>query len=153
MTNNSKSQNGKISILIVEDDKFLRELLVRKVESAGFVTSIAVDGKEALKKIKEELPRLVLLDLVLPGIDGFEILKQVKEDPQTSKVSVIILSNLGQREDVERGLKLGADDYLIKAHFTPDEIIQKVQKLCISFTFPYISPRANFCLAKDRSDD
>jgi len=129
MDNNPKSQNGKISILIVEDDKFLRELLVRKVESAGFVTSVAIDGKEALKKIKEELPRLVLLDLVLPGIDGFEILKQVKEDPQTSKVSVIILSNLGQREDVERGLKLGADDYLIKAHFTPDEIIQKVQKL------------------------
>lgn len=129
MTNNSKSQNGKIPVLIVEDDKFLRELLVRKVESAGFTTSIAVDGKEALKKIKEELPRLVLLDLVLPGIDGFEVLRQVKANPQTSKVSVIILSNLGQREDVERGLKLGADDYLIKAHFTPDEIIQKVQKL------------------------
>lgn len=129
MDNNLKSQNGKISVLIVEDDKFLRELLVRKVESAGFVTSIAIDGKEALRKIKEELPRLVLLDLVLPGIDGFEILKQVKEDPKTNKVSVIILSNLGQREDVERGLKLGADDYLIKAHFTPDEIIQKVQKL------------------------
>ena len=129
MTNNSKSQNEKISILIVEDDRFLRELLVRKVESAGFVTTIAVDGKEALKKIKEELPRLVLLDLVLPGIDGFEVLRQVKADPQTSKISVIILSNLGQREDVERGLKLGADDYLIKAHFTPDEIIQKVQKL------------------------
>jgi len=129
MDNNSKSQNGKIPVLIVEDDKFLRELLVRKVESAGFTTSIAVDGKEALKKIKEELPRLVLLDLVLPGIDGFEVLRQVKANPQTSKVSVIILSNLGQREDVERGLKLGADDYLIKAHFTPDEIIQKVQKL------------------------
>lgn len=129
MTNNSKSQNGKMPVLIVEDDKFLRELLVRKVESAGFTTSIAVDGKEALKKIKEELPRLVLLDLVLPGIDGFEVLRQVKANPQTSKVSVIILSNLGQREDVERGLKLGADDYLIKAHFTPDEIIQKVQKL------------------------
>jgi len=129
MDNNSKSQNGKIPVLIVEDDKFLRELLVRKVESAGFTTSIAVDGKEALKKIKEELPRLVLLDLVLPGIDGFEVLRQVKANPQTSKVLVIILSNLGQREDVERGLKLGADDYLIKAHFTPDEIIQKVQKL------------------------
>ena len=102
MDNNPKSQNGKISILIVEDDKFLRELLVRKVESAGFVTSVAIDGKEALKKIKEELPRLVLLDLVLPGIDGFEVLRQVKANPQTSKVLVIILSNLGQREDVER---------------------------------------------------
>ncbi len=69
---------------------------------------------------------MVLLDLVLPGVDGFDILKEVKETPETSKIPVIILSNLGQREEVERGLKLGADDYLIKAHFTPDEIINKV---------------------------
>ena len=116
----------KAFILLVEDDKFLRELLVRKLEGVGFKISTAVDGREALKKVKEELPDLVLLDLVLPGVDGFDILKEVKETPETSKIPVIILSNLGQREEVERGLKLGADDYLIKAHFTPDEIINKV---------------------------
>ena len=116
----------KAFILLVEDDKFLRELLVRKLETVGFKISTAVDGNEALKKVKEELPELVLLDLVLPGVDGFDILKEIKEDSATSKIPVIILSNLGQREEVERGLRLGADDYLIKAHFTPDEIITKI---------------------------
>jgi len=116
----------KAFILLVEDDKFLRELLVRKLETVGFKVSTAVDGRDALKKVKEELPELVLLDLVLPGVDGFDILKEIKEDSTTSKIPVIILSNLGQREEVERGLKLGANDYLIKAHFTPDEIITKI---------------------------
>ena len=116
----------KAFILLIEDDKFLRELLVRKLETVGFKVSTAVDGREALKKVKEELPELVLLDLVLPGVDGFDILKEIKEDSATSKIPVIILSNLGQREEVERGLELGANDYLIKTHFTPDEIITKI---------------------------
>lgn len=124
---NNENNEKKISILIVEDDKFLRELLVRKLETVGFQTSAAVDGQEALVKIKEELPQIILLDLVLPGIDGFEVLKQIKEDDKTNKIPVIILSNLGQREEVERGIKLGAADYLIKAHFTPEEIIEKVK--------------------------
>jgi len=119
----------KEPILIVEDDKFLRELLFRKLKNNEFNVSIAVDGTEALKKIKEGNYRVILLDLVLPGVDGFEILKKIKEDPKTSKISVIILSNLGQEEEVEKGLRLGAEDYLIKAHFTPDEIIRKIEKV------------------------
>jgi len=79
------------------------------------------------KSGKSKKPDLVLLDLILPGIDGFEVLAKVKEDPATTSVPVIILSNLGQREDVERGMKLGAIDYLIKAHFTPNEIIDKIK--------------------------
>jgi len=86
-----------------------------------------VDGEEGIKKIKEEKPGLVLLDLILPGIDGFEVLTKMREDPSLSSIPVIILSNLGQKEDVERGLKLGAADYLIKAHFTPGEIIDKIK--------------------------
>ncbi|MFH1401371.1 MAG: response regulator [Parcubacteria group bacterium] len=116
-------------ILIVEDDKFLRELMAQKLIREGFNISEAVDGEEGLKKIKEEKPRLVLLDLILPGIDGFEVLSKIKEDPEISQTPVIILSNLGQREDVERGLKLGATDYLIKAHFTPGEIIEKIKNI------------------------
>ena len=127
MANNLKNQKAKI--LIVEDDKFLRELLVHKLETEGFKVLTAIEGKEALKKIKEELPQLILLDLVLPGIDGFEVLRQIKENPQTNKISVIILSNLGQKEEVEKGIQLGADDYLIKAHFTPEEIIKKVKEI------------------------
>jgi DNA-binding response OmpR family regulator len=116
-------------ILIVEDDKFLRELIAKKLKNEGFDVVEAVDGKEGLKKIKEERPDLVLLDLILPGIDGFEVLARVKEDPNLAQIPVIILSNLGQREEVERGLKLGARDYLIKAHFTPGEIVEKIKNI------------------------
>ena len=109
--------------------KFLRELMAQKLIREGFKISEAVDGTEGIKKIKEEKPALILLDLILPGIDGFEVLAKMKEDPLLASTPVIILSNLGQKEDVERGLKLGAVDYLIKAHFTPGEIITKVKSI------------------------
>ena len=115
------------TILDVEDDKFLRELIVRKLIQEDFSTSEAIDGEDGMKKIKEEKPDLVLLDLILPGIDGFEVLSKMKEDMSLTRTPVIILSNLGQKDDVERGFKLGAVDYLIKAHFTPGEIIEKVK--------------------------
>jgi len=115
------------TILIIEDDKFLRELIARKLTEEGFGVSEAVDGEEGIKKIKEEKPDLVLLDLILPGIDGFEVLSQMREESALSSIPVIILSNLGQKEDVEKGLKMGAVDYLIKAHFTPGEIIDKIK--------------------------
>jgi CheY-like chemotaxis protein len=86
-----------------------------------------VDGEEALKRLETEKPDLVLLDLILPGIDGFEVLAKIKQDPSLTSIPVIILSNLGQKEDVDRGLKLGATDYLIKAYFTPKEIVEKVR--------------------------
>jgi DNA-binding response OmpR family regulator len=114
-------------ILIIEDDKFLRELIVKKLTDENFETDEAVDGEEGIKKINSTNPDLVLLDLILPGIDGFEVLKKTKDNLSSASIPVIILSNLGQREDVEKGLKLGAVDYLVKAHFTPNEIIEKVK--------------------------
>lgn len=119
----------KKKILIVEDDRFLRELMAKKLTAEGFDVKEAVDGEDGLKKAKEEKPNLILLDLILPGIDGFEVLSRIKEDPSLEIIPVIILSNLGQKEDVERGLKLGAADYLVKAKFTPSEIIEKVRKI------------------------
>ena len=115
------------TILIIEDDKFLRELIVQKLIKEGFEISEAVDGEEGMKKVKEEKPDLVLLDLILPGIDGFEVLSRMREESALASIPVIILSNLGQREDVEKGLRMGAVDYLIKAHFTPGEIIDKIK--------------------------
>jgi DNA-binding response OmpR family regulator len=117
----------KKTVLIVEDDKFLRELISRKILNEGFDVSEAVDGEDGLKKVKEEKPDLILLDLILPGIDGFEFLARIKEDSGLAQIPVIILSNLGQKEDIEKGMKLGAVDYLIKAHFTPREIIEKIK--------------------------
>lgn len=114
-------------ILIVEDDKFLRELISQKLVKEGYDISEAIDGEEGIKKVKEEKPDLVLLDLILPGADGFEVLSRIKADPALAPIPVIILSNLGQKDDIEKGLKLGAVDYLIKAHFTPAEIIEKIK--------------------------
>lgn len=121
MTNKSK-------ILIIEDDKFLKSLCVKKLQKAGFVVFTASDGEEGLEKIKKERPALILLDVVLPGIDGFEVLKCLKQDSATASIPVILLTNLGQEDNIEKGLALGADDYLVKARFTPGQIVKKVKQ-------------------------
>ena len=115
-------------ILIIEDDKFLRELIVRKLTSENYDVIEAVDGENGIKLTKEQKPDLILLDLILPGIDGFEVLSQVKKDSSVMMIPIIILSNLGQRDDIEKGLQLGAVGYLVKAHFTPNEIIEKIEQ-------------------------
>src|SRR3989338_4131432 len=110
------------NILIVEDDDFFRELLRKKLLSKEFNILEAIDGEKGVMLIKEKKPDLVLLDLLLPNIDGFEVLLKVKGDLSTSKIPIIILSNLGQQEDIERGLKLGANDYLVKSQFDINQI-------------------------------
>jgi len=116
-------------ILVIEDDKFLRELIAQKIMKEGYDMAEAVDGEKGIEAVKKEKPDLILLDLILPGIDGFEVLARIKADPEIAKIPVIILSNLGQKDDIEKGLKMGASDYLIKAHFTPAEIIAKVKTI------------------------
>jgi len=117
-------------ILIIEDDEFLLGLLVEKLTKEQFIVSVAFDGEEGLKKLKQEEPDLIILDLILPGMHGFEFLKRIKKDPKTSQIPVIILSNLGQRQEIEQGIKLGAVDYLVKANFTPKEIVEKIKRYC-----------------------
>ena len=114
-------------ILVIEDDKFLRELISQKLLHEGYDITEATDGEKGLEAVKKEKPDLVLLDLILPGVDGFEVLAKIKEDSIMAQIPVIILSNLGQKDDIEKGLKMGAVDYLIKAHFTPAEIIEKIR--------------------------
>jgi len=114
-------------ILLIEDDKFLRELIIQKLGREGFEVAEAPEGEAGLTKMKTEQPDLVLLDLILPGIDGFEVLSRMKKDSALVSIPVIILSNLGQRDDVQKGIDLGAEDYLIKAHFTPGEIVEKIK--------------------------
>lgn len=116
-------------ILLVEDDKFLRELLARKLRNEGFEVLEAIDGNEAIELAKSKKPILILLDLILPGKDGFEVLSEIKKEPETKEIPVLILSNLGQREEIEKGLKLGAFDYFVKAHTSPGEIVEKIRKV------------------------
>ena len=127
---NDGKKRGK-KILVVEDDQLLLDLCCKKLQKEGFDVDIAIDGNTALEKIISNKPDLILLDLVLPGIDGFEILKKIREDSddKIKKIPVIILSNLGQESDIEKGKKLGAADYFIKASVTMDEIARKVKDL------------------------
>lgn len=117
------------NILIIEDDEFLRGLISKKFVSESFNIISAIDGTDGIKKAQEEKPNLILLDLVLPNIDGFEVLTKLKGDSATSSIPIVILSNLGQKEDIDKGMKLGATDYIIKAQFTPEEIVEKIKAI------------------------
>lgn len=116
-------------ILLIEDDEFLAELYATKLNLENFEVGLAVDGEKGLKMIKEKKPDLILLDIILPKMDGFEILKIVKSDKALKKIPVILLTNLSQKDEVKRGLDLGADDYLIKAHFMPSEVVKKIKQV------------------------
>lgn len=125
----SNQKENKTKILLIEDDTFLAGIYATKFEQAGFEVSLAADGEAGLKAAQKEKPNIILLDILMPKMDGFEVLENLKKDANLSKIPVILLTNLGQREDVEKGLKLGAVDYLIKAHFMPHETVEKVKKV------------------------
>lgn len=116
-------------ILIVEDDLFLAEIYQKKFEMEGFKVSMANDGEKAVNDIKKKMPDLVLLDILLPKLDGFSVLEAIKSDSVSKDIPIILLTNLGQQDDVQRGLEKGAADYLIKTHFKPSEVVDKVRKL------------------------
>ncbi|KKU97150.1 MAG: Response regulator receiver, CheY-like protein [Parcubacteria group bacterium GW2011_GWC2_48_17] len=113
-------------IMWVEDDKFLSEIIARKLVQHGCVLFHAAEGVEAFRIFGKEKPDLILLDILLSGMDGFEILKRIKEDEKTKHIPVILLSNLGQKEDIEKGKSLGAARFLVKAMVTLDEIIEEI---------------------------
>lgn len=119
---------NKPKILLIEDDSFLSSMYVTKLEISGFEVEAAEDGESGLEKVKSFNPDLVLLDIILPKMSGFEVLENIRKDADTKDIPVIMLTNLSQRDDVERGLDLGAQDYLIKAHFTPSEVVTKIKK-------------------------
>lgn len=118
-------------ILLVEDDEFLHSLLVKKLTQVGYEVISAMDGEQALEMVEKSKPDLILLDIILPGIDGFEVAEKIKANNNRviREVPIIVLSNLGQKEDIQRALSLGVTDYMIKANFTSEEILDKIQKV------------------------
>jgi len=125
-----ESDKGQgVRVLLVEDDSFLRDICYKKLKKEGFNVSIAADGEQAIKSAESFLPEIILLDIILPSIDGFEVLKKIRasKNKAVKNVPVIILTNLGQEEDIKKAMSLGATDYLIKAHFTTEEIVKKVK--------------------------
>ncbi|MDP3963011.1 MAG: response regulator [bacterium] len=117
------------AILLVEDDKFLRELLTKRLRDEHYIVFPVIDGEEAFKILDKERIDLILLDIILPGINGFEILKRIKEDPTIALIPVMMLTNLGQKSDMERGEELGAQEYMVKAQYTPKEIVERIKRL------------------------
>ncbi|OGE82618.1 MAG: hypothetical protein A2846_01355 [Candidatus Doudnabacteria bacterium RIFCSPHIGHO2_01_FULL_49_9] len=118
-------------ILVVEDELMMRDLVVRKLAANGFDVKIAADGKEALDVWRAEGPDLVLLDLVMPEIDGFEVLKLMRTDANKALANtpVIVLSNLWSNEDILKAQNLKIQGYLVKAYYTPEDILQKVNEV------------------------
>lgn len=114
-------------ILLVEDDKFLLKFFAARLKEEDFEVILAEDGEEAVRKVKEKKPDLVLLDLILPKKDGFAVLKEIKSDEKTKNIPVFVLSNLGQESDREKAKELGAVDYLVKVNFDLKEIIKKIK--------------------------
>jgi DNA-binding response OmpR family regulator len=125
---NHISLNGK-KILWVEDDQFLNDIITRKLSTAECVFFHASEGEEALRIVNDEIPDIIMLDILLSGMDGFEILRQVKNNPKTKHIPVILLSNLGQESDIKKGKSLGAELFLIKATVTPNEIVDKIKEV------------------------
>jgi len=115
-------------ILIIEDDKFLAKMLSKMLESHHYETLLASNGKEGLLKASAGDIGLILLDIMLPDIDGFDLLETLKNDEKIKKVQVIIISNLGQPEDMQQGRALGAVDYLVKSDLSLDQVVKKVRK-------------------------
>lgn len=115
-------------ILLVEDDEFLAELYATKLQLEGFEVELATDGEKGLQMAKTVEPDLILLDIILPKLDGFEVLTEIKKDPKAKSIPVILLTNLSQKDEVKKGLDLGANDYLIKAHFMPSEVVKKIKE-------------------------
>lgn len=127
---NASAQKLNIKVALVEDDPFLREICSKKLTKEGYTVYEAIDGQQALDTVKQVKPDIVLLDIILPAIDGFQILHELRNntDKTIAKVPIIMLSNLGQDDDIKKAMEMGANDYLVKAHFTTEEIAEKIKK-------------------------
>ncbi len=125
----SSGRESRGLILVVEDDSFLRRLIIDKLKRGGFDIGEATNGKEAMSFLAEHIPALILLDLIMPGVDGFHVLEDIRKDKRLSTIPVIVLSNLGEQEHIDRAKNLGANDYLVKAHFILDEIIDRINQI------------------------
>jgi len=116
-------------VLLIEDDTFLGNIYKTKFEMEKFKVIVATDGLEGLDMAKKKKPDIILLDILMPKMDGFEVLENLKKDKSLASIPVVLLTNLGQKDDVDKGLGLGAVDYLIKAHYKPSETVDKVKSV------------------------
>jgi DNA-binding response OmpR family regulator len=125
----NQNQNTTVKVLLVEDDSFLSSIVFNRLQKEGFNIRLAKDGESALMELVKEVPDIVLLDLIMPGMTGFDVLEKIRADEKYNRVSVVIFSNLGQEHEIEKAKKSGADDFLIKAESTPSVVIKKINEI------------------------
>ena len=121
--------DAKKTIMIIEDDKFLSSLIKARLEKDGLITIQAFDGEEAIKELRQQKPDLIVLDLIMPKVSGFEVLEAISLDPQMNKIPVVILSNLAQDSDIQKAKSLGAVEYFVKVRVSIDDLINKVRTI------------------------
>jgi len=119
----------KEKILVVDDEELIRKIYFERLNFEGFQVETASDGQEALEKIKTFVPDLILLDILMPRKDGFATLEELKKNPQLKDIAIIILTNAGREDDIKKGIFLGANDYLVKTNYSPNEIVGKITAL------------------------
>lgn len=127
-------------ILLVEDEDFIRDLYARQLTKSGFQVKSAVDGQSGLNMLKSELFDLLLLDIMLPGMNGLQVLREFKTQNPNSKMITILLTNLGQEAVIKEGFELGAQAYLIKASYTPDQVVAEVKNALMGSSQPTSPP-------------
>jgi CheY-like chemotaxis protein len=115
-------------ILLVEDEKIMINLLEKKLTQEGYDVRVAVNGEEGLKAMREEKPDIVLLDIIMPKLGGFEVMEEMGKDPVLKEIPIVIISNSGQPVELDKAKELGARDWLIKTEFDPQEVVEKVEK-------------------------
>ena len=118
--------------MIIEDDKFLSSLIKARLEKEGFTIIQAFDGEEATTLLRQERPDLIVMDLVMPKVNGFEVLQSISISPQLEGVPVVILSNLAQDSDIQKAKELGAKEYFVKVKISIDDLLQKVKDLTLA---------------------
>ncbi len=116
-------------ILLIEDDPLIVEIYTAKLKKSGFDIESAIDGKSAFEKFSKKEYDLILLDIVLPHLTGFELLERMKRQKKSKQVKVVVLSNLGEEADIKRAQKMNVVKYLIKAHHTPSEVVEEIKKI------------------------
>jgi two-component system, OmpR family, alkaline phosphatase synthesis response regulator PhoP len=114
-------------ILIAEDDRFISNAYRVKLEKEGFEVKIAINGDEALNLMTEKIPDLMIIDLMMPIVDGFTLLTRMKKDERFKNIKTIIVSSLSQKEDLDRGMALGADDYFVKSEISIEDFVKKIK--------------------------
>ncbi|MDD2785521.1 MAG: response regulator [Patescibacteria group bacterium] len=120
---------NQTQVLLIEEDDFLARIYAQKLESEGFDVTAAMSGEEGIRLALRQPPACILLSIMLPGMDGYETLETIKAEPTLAQVPVIIVSQLGQREDIEKAKSLGVAGYLIKAHASPMDVVKKVREV------------------------